>query len=100
MIIHMSVIRFWDPQLCLILLLLVQPFCVYRVSQPTTDVPAFDHDSFALVSQCDDRNCPRKSSKECHKCKYCHKLGHRINKCYALHDRLPRSSVVVQNSPS
>jgi len=93
MIIHGSMIIFWDPQLCLILLPHVPSFmCV--LCKPTTDIHASIDDSSTLVSQHDDCNRPCKSDN--HKCKYCHKLGLKIDKCYVLHVRHPQSVADVQ----
>jgi len=54
--------------------------------QPNTDTPAFVDDSSALASQRDDRTRPRKQGKGGPKCEHCGKLGHKIDKCYALHE--------------
>ena len=68
---------------------------LFRVlSKPTTNILASIDDSSVLVSQHDDRNCPHKPSKERHKCEDCHKLGHRIDMCYALHGHPPQSAAV------
>ncbi|XP_027912144.1 uncharacterized protein LOC114171132, partial [Vigna unguiculata] len=56
-------------------------------------------DSSVLVSQRDDRNRSRKPGKGRPKCDHCGKLGHKIDKCYALHGRPPRSAVVVHSDP-
>jgi len=55
-----------------------------------------DDDYSALVSQCGERNCSRKSSKGRHKCKHCHKLGHKIISCYALLGQPPGSDAIVK----
>jgi len=34
-----------------------------------------------------------------HKCDHCGKLGHKIDRCYALHGSSPRSVAVAQNVP-
>jgi len=56
-------------------------------------------DSSVLASQRDDRNRFRKPGKGQPKCDHCGKLGHKINKCYALYGRPPRSTVVVHSDP-
>ena len=56
-------------------------------------------DSSVLVSQWDDRNRSRNPRKGRPKCDYCGKLGHKIDKCCALHGRPPRSAAVVHSDP-
>jgi len=56
-------------------------------------------DSSVLASQRDDRNRFRKPGKGRPKCDHCGKLGHKIDKCYALHGRPPRSAAVVHSDP-
>jgi len=87
--------------------------------QPNTDTPASVDDSSALVSHRNDRTHPRKQGKGRPKCEHCGKLGHKIDKCYALHEcehygkpghkidrcytlhrRPPRSAAVVQTNLS
>ena len=53
-------------------------------------------DSLVLASSRDDRNRSRKLRP---KCDHCGKLGHKIDKCYALHGRPPRSAAVVHSDP-
>jgi len=60
----------------------------------TTDIPTPVDDSYTLVSQRDDRTRPCKPRKECHKCDHCGKLGHKIDRCCALHG-LPFASAMV-----
>jgi len=54
--------------------------------QPNTDTSTFVYDSSTLASHHYDRTCPRKQGKLCPKCEHCGKLGHKIDKCYALHE--------------
>jgi len=49
-----------------------------------------------MASHCDDLTCPYKHGKGHPKCEHCDKLSHKIDKCYALHGRPPRSTTVVQ----
>ena len=44
-------------------------------------------DSSALISQSGERGRYRKPSRSRPKCDHCHKLGHTIDKCFALHGR-------------
>jgi len=53
------------------------------------DIPTYADDSSILASQQDDRNRSRKPGKGRPKCDHCSKLGHKIDKCYALHGRPP-----------
>ncbi|KOM41612.1 hypothetical protein LR48_Vigan04g181000 [Vigna angularis] len=46
-------------------------------------------DSLAMVVQRDDRSRSRKPGKGRPKCDHCGKLGHKIDRCYALHGRPP-----------
>ena len=68
--------------------------------QPSADPPVRANDSFALVSHCDDRQRSRKPEKGRHKCDHCGKFGHRMDRCYALHGRPPRSAAVAHTDPS
>ena len=34
-----------------------------------------------------------------HKCDHCGKLGHKIDRCYALHGRPPKSTTIAQTAP-
>jgi len=87
--------------------------------QPNTDTPTSVDDSSALASHRDDRTRPRKQGKGRPKCEHCGKLGHKIDKCYALHEcehcgkpghkidscyalhgRSPRSTAAVQTNLS
>jgi len=63
------------------------------------DIPLPVDDSYTLIFQCYDRTRPSNSGKGHHKCGHCGKLGHKIDRCYALHGRPPRSVVVAQNVP-
>ena len=65
----------------------------------TTDITSHVDDSSALVSQHNDRTRPHKPGKGRHKCDHCGKLGHKIDRCYALHGRPPRSVAVAQIAP-
>ena len=65
----------------------------------TTDITSHVDDSSALVSQHNDRTCPHKSGKGRHKCDHCGKLGHKIDRCYALYGRPPKSVAVAQTAP-
>jgi len=68
-----------------------------RVSSKShIDISTPGDDSSPLVSQRDDRTRSRKPSKGRHKCDHCGKLGHKIDRCYALHGRPPKTNVVVQ----
>ncbi|KAK7410183.1 hypothetical protein VNO78_00768 [Psophocarpus tetragonolobus] len=51
----------------------------------------------------DDRNRSRKLSRSRPRCDHCHKLGHIIDRCYALHGRSPRSAstaAAAQTTPT
>jgi len=63
------------------------------------DISTPSNDSSALVSQRDDCTRSRKLSKGRHKCDRCGKLGHKIDRCYALHGRPPKTAAVVQATP-
>ncbi|XP_068493775.1 uncharacterized protein [Phaseolus vulgaris] len=65
----------------------------------TADITSHVDDSSALVSQHNDRTRPHKPGKGRHKCDHCGKLGHKIDRCYALHGRPPRSVAVAQIAP-
>jgi len=55
--------------------------CVSHKS--TTEIHSFiTSDDFCVR---DDFNRPRKSGKGSHKCEHCHRLSHKIDRCYALH---------------
>ena len=69
-------------------------------NQPNTDTPASVDDSSTLASHRDDHTCPCKQGKKRPKCEHCGKPGHKIDKCYALHGRPPRSIAVVQTNLS
>jgi len=56
-------------------------------------------DSSALVSQHNDCTRPHKPGKGRHKCDHCGKLGHKIDRCYALHGRPPKFVAVAQTAP-
>jgi len=64
-----------------------------------TDIPFLVDDSSTLISQRYDRTRPSKSGKGPHKCDHCDKLGHKIDRFYALHGRPLRSVTVAQNVP-
>jgi len=63
------------------------------------DISTSDDDSSALVSQRNDRTHSRKPNKGRHKCDHCGKLGHKIDRCYALHGCPPKTVAVVQATP-
>jgi len=63
------------------------------------DISISSDNSSALVSQCDDRTRSRKPNKGHHKCDHRGKLGHKNDKCYALHGRPPKTVAVVQATP-
>jgi len=63
------------------------------------DISTSGDDSSALVSQRDDRTRFRKPNKGRHKCDHCGKLGYKIDRCYALHGRPPKTAAVVQATP-
>ena len=65
----------------------------------TTNIPSHVDDFSTLVSHHSDRTRPHKLGKGCHKCDHCGKLGHKIDKCYALHGRPPKFVVVAQTAP-
>jgi len=64
----------------------------------TTDITSHVDDSSALVSQHNDRPRPHKPGKGRHKCDHCGKLGHKIDRCYSLHGRPPKSVAVAQTA--
>ena len=64
-----------------------------------TDIPLSVDDSSALIYQRYDCTRPSKPGKGRHKCDHCGKLGHKIDRCYALHGRPPKSVAVVENVP-
>jgi len=59
----------------------------------------FADDSSTLTSQRDDCNRSRKPGKGRPKCDHCAKLGHKIDRCYALHGYPPCSATVAQIDP-
>jgi len=63
------------------------------------DISTSGDDSSALVSQRDDRTRSRKPNKGRHKYDHCGKLGHKIDRCYALHGRPSKIAAVVQATP-
>jgi len=63
------------------------------------DISTSGDDSSALVSQHDDRTRSRKPNKGRYKCDHCGKLGHKIDRCYALHGHHPKTIAVVQATP-
>jgi len=82
--------------------------------QPNIDIPTSVDDSSTLASHHDDQTRPCKQGKgrpkcehygklghkidKCyalHECEHCGKPGHKIDRCYALHGRHPRSAAVV-----
>ena len=67
--------------------------------QPSADPPIHVNDSSTLVSHRDDRHCSRKPKKGRHKCDHCGKFGHKIDRCYHLHGRPPRSAVIAHTDP-
>jgi len=68
-------------------------------SKHTIAITSQVDDSSAFVSQHNNRTRPHKSRKGRHKCDHCGKLGHKIDRCYALHGRPPKSVVVAQTDP-
>ena len=60
----------------------------------TTNITPHVDDSSALVSQHNECTRSYKSGKGCQKCDHCGKLGHKIDRCYALHG-CPLKFVVV-----
>jgi len=68
------------------------------LSKHTTDTSLPVNDSFALIYQCYDRTHPSKGKRR-HKCDHCGKLGHKIDRCYALHVRPPIFVAVAPNVP-
>ena len=63
------------------------------------DITSHVDDSSALVSQHNDRTHRHKSGKGRHKCDHCGKLGHKIDRCYALHGRPPKFVAIAQTAP-
>lgn len=59
------------------------------------DIPTSPDNSITSVFQHGERNPSRKPGKGCHKCEHCHKLGHKIDQCYALHGCPPHSAAMV-----
>ena len=71
-----------------------------RVSDKShIDVSTSGDDSSVLVSQRGDCTRSWKLNKEHHKCHHCGKLGHKIDRCYALNGRPPKTAAVVQATP-
>ena len=66
--------------------------------KPLNYTPIFTNDSSTLASQHDDCDCSCKPGNRHPKCDHYGKLGHKIDKCYALHGHPPRSDVIVQRS--
>ena len=64
-----------------------------------TNIPFVLDDSSALIFQGYDRTLPSKSGKGRHKCDHYGKLGHKIDRCYALEGRPLRFVVIAQNFP-
>jgi len=72
-------------------------FTLMRVpSKHTTDITPHVDDYSTLVFYDNARTRPHKPSKRRHKCDHCGKLGHKIDRCYALQGRPPKSLVVAQ----
>jgi len=67
--------------------------------KPLNDPSVFADDSSTFTSQHDNSNHSLQPGKGHHKCDHCGKLGHKIERCYALHGRSLRSVVVVQTDP-
>ena len=65
----------------------------------TIDIMSHVDDSSSLVLQHKDCTHPHKLSKGHHKCDHCGKLGHKIEKCYALYGCPPKSVVIIQTAP-
>jgi len=60
-------------------------------------MPCVD-DSSTLVYQHNDHTHPHKSGKGHNKCDHYGKLGHKIDRYYALHGRPPRFVAVAQTA--
>jgi len=67
--------------------------------KPINDPPISFDDPSTLASQRDDRNRSHKLGKGRPKCDHCGRLGHKIDKCYALHGYPPQFVVVAQTDP-
>jgi len=67
--------------------------------KPLNDPPIFVDDFSTFAIQRDDRNRSYKPCKGRPKCDHCGRLGHKINKCYALHDHHPLSAAIAYNDP-
>ncbi|XP_022636908.1 uncharacterized protein LOC111241687 isoform X2 [Vigna radiata var. radiata] len=52
-----------------------------------------------MATQCDDRSRSRQPSKGRLKCDHCCKLGHKIDRFYALHGRPPRPIAMANFDP-
>ena len=61
-------------------------------SSVDVEVSSATVDSSALISQSGERGRYRKPSRSRPKCDHCHKLGHTIDKCFALHGRPSRTT--------
>jgi len=59
---------------------------LHVLEQPNTNTPASVDDSSTLASHRDNQTRPRKQGKWRPKCEHCGKLGHKIDRCYALHE--------------
>jgi len=64
----------------------------------TTDITSHVDNFSAFVSQHNNRTRPHKLGKGHHKCEHYGKIGHKIDRCYALHGRPPKSVAVAQTS--
>jgi len=95
-VILISVIKFWDLLLFPILLPRVLPFCVCQIN--TSLIYLFQFSS-ALISQRYDCTRSYKPGKGRHKCDHCGELGHKTDRCYALHGFSPKFVAVAQTVP-
>ncbi|XP_052737011.1 uncharacterized protein LOC128197982 [Vigna angularis] len=68
-------------------------------SKPVTETSPHTDDSSVMAAQHDDRSRSRKPSKGRPKCDHCGKLGHKIDRCYALHGRPPRPVAMANSDP-
>ncbi|XP_022638981.1 uncharacterized protein LOC111242044 [Vigna radiata var. radiata] len=68
-------------------------------SKPIIETSPHIDDSSVMVAQHDDKSRSRKPGKGRPKCDHCGKLGHRIDRCYALHGRPPRSAAMANSDP-
>ncbi|XP_022632631.1 uncharacterized protein LOC111240898 [Vigna radiata var. radiata] len=69
------------------------------LSKPMIETSPHIDDSSVMAAQRDDRSQSRKPSRGRPKCDHCGKLGHRIDRCYALHGCPPRSVAMANSDP-